>query len=264
MILCDDRRFAFIHVPKCAGTSVRRALAPLDSTGEAFFTIVDHPRMGPVHLAHLTMADLALHYPETFARVRRYRSMAILRDPLERFYSALFQRLREFRHVPQSDLTPTVIKAEAERVIGHLDGKSGRLDLEHVHFTRQSEFVEIDGQRIVSDLFAVDDMDSAVAHVLSLTGVDIADQRENRTTALRFAALRPLQKAFRGPYSRLVPAELRDKIRQRMTAAGLYAPVAKDRFVEPGGVVDQFVRHHYDRDFQLLAEVGAARRARAA
>src|SRR5215468_7000541 len=109
MIICDDRQFAFVHIPKCAGTSIRRALRQADTTGEAFFRIADHPVMGLVHLAHLTLADLAEHYPDTLAQIARYRSMAIVRDPVERFYSAVFQRLREFKEVPQSAISPSLI-----------------------------------------------------------------------------------------------------------------------------------------------------------
>jgi hypothetical protein len=254
MIICDTREFAFIHIPKCAGTSVRRALRGLDTTGEAFFRIADHPVMGPVHLAHLTLADLAEHYSDTFDKVVRYRSIAIVRDPLERFYSAVFQRLREFKHVAQSAISPELVEQQAAGSIAYLEAAPARLDLEHVHFNRQCEFVEHGGKRIVGNLFSVNRMAEAAHFIQGVTGVDIQGDRRNPTTELRFPLLQPLQRKLRDHYARLVPAERRARIRERMTRAGFYTEVPKQRFFQPGGRIETFVRDYYARDFKIFEE----------
>jgi hypothetical protein len=254
MIICDTHQFAFIHIPKCAGTSVRRALRSLDTTGEAFFRIVDHPVMGPVHLAHLTLADLEEHYPETFDKLLRYQSMAIVRDPLERFYSAVFQHLREFKHVPQSAFSAALVEQHAEAIVAHFEGAPSRFDLEYVHFNRQSDFIELKGQRIVRDIFAVTRMADAAMHLHRLTGVEIGDDRRNPTTELRFAALRPMQRMLRERYARLVSAERRAQIREKMSRAGFYTQVPAQRFFRPGGRIEDLVRDFYARDFEIFEE----------
>lgn len=254
MIISDAHEFAFVHVPKCAGTSIRHELKTIDTTGMAFFPIADHPAMGRVHLAHLTLADLRDHFPETLAKVARYSSMAIVRDPVERFASAIFQRLREFKLLPQSAITPAVIDAEAQAVIAYLEHGPARLDLEHVHFNRQADFVELGGKRIVRDIFPVTRIAEAASHIRALTGVEIGDDRRNRTTELSFAPLRPVQRALRDRYARLVPADTRTRIRERMTSAGLYKEVAKERLVEPDSATDRFIRDYYARDFEIVAE----------
>ena len=264
MIISDDHEFAFIHIPKCAGTSVRRALRGLDTTGQAFFRIADHPQMGLVHLAHLTLADLAEHYPEMFDKVIRYRSMAIVRDPLERFYSAVFQRLREFKRVPQSAISAELVEQDAESVIAFLEAAPARLDLEHVHFNRQCDFVELNGERIVRRIFPVTHMIDAAAHIREVTGVEIGEERRNPTTELRFAALRPVQRMLRDRYAKLVPAERRARIRETMTRAGFYTEIPKQRFFQPGGRVDRFVRDYYSRDFEILEECERQLAAKAA
>jgi hypothetical protein len=264
MIICDDREFAFIHIPKCAGTSVRRALRGIDTTGEAFFRIADHPVMGPVHLAHLTLAELAEHYPETFDKVVRYRSMAIIRHPLERFYSAVFQRLREFKVVAQSAISSEMLEAEADAVIAYLETAPDRLDLEHVHFNRQCEFIELNGERIVRDIFPVTRMAEAAEHIRRVAGVEIGEDKRNRTTHLRFAPLRPLQRLLRDRYAKLVSAERRALIRERMTRAGFYAEVRKESFVKPGGRLERFVRDYYARDFEIFEQCEQRLKAHAA
>lgn len=254
MIICDDRKFAFIHIPKCAGTSVRHALRPFDTTGEAFFRIDEHPAMGAVHLAHLTLADLARYFPDTFDKVICYRSMAIVRDPVDRFYSAVFQRLREFKEIAQSAITQEKIEAEAHGVIAYLENTPGRLDLEHVHFNRQCDFIELAGESIVRNVFPVADMAGAVRHIESLSGVNLDIVQKNPTTELRFGALRPMQRMLRARYARMVPADRRARIRERMTRAGFYKAVPKQQFLDPDGPIDRFIRDYYARDFEIVEQ----------
>ena len=254
MIICDEKQFAFIHIPKCAGTSMRRALRAIDTTGEAFFRIADHPLLGRVHLAHLTLTDLAGHYPDSLGKLVRYRSVALVRDPLERFTSAIFQRLREFRNIAQSAMTAELIESEAEAVIAYLESAPGRLNLEHVHFNRQCDFIELNGERIVERLYPVMRLADAAEHVRRITGIEVGEERRNPTTELSIAPLRPLQRLLRDHYARRVPAVRRTQIREAMTRAGFYREVTKAKFIAEGSAIDRFVRQHYARDFEILEE----------
>ena len=264
MIISDQQAFAFVHIPKCAGTSVRRALRAIDSTGAAFFDIADHPVMGRVHLAHLTLADLAAHYPEALDKVQRYRSMAIVRDPFDRFQSAIFQRLREFKRVPQSAITPAMVEAEGQAVIATLDRAAARLDLEHVHFNRQADFIELGGAAIVRDVFPLSDMAAVARHVARTTGIEIGQEPRNTTTQLRFPALRPVQRLLRDRYAQIVPSESRKWLRQKMTDVGFYQPVPKERVARAGGATERFIRDYYARDFEILAASRCVEPAQAA
>lgn len=264
MIICDDREFAFIHIPKCAGTSVRRALRVIDTSGAAFFHIASHPQMGEVHLAHLTLADLATHYPATLATIRRYRSMAIVRDPMERFYSALNQRLREFKHIAQSAISPAMIEAEAQHVIAYLESAPPRLDLEHVHFQRQCEFIELHGERLVDDIFVLTDMAGVARHIARITGVNVDEEKRNRTVELRIGALRPVQRLLLDRYVRWVPSERRAAIRERMVRAGFYQDIPIQRHVHPGSLTERFIREYYARDCEIVEQCSRILRERAA
>lgn len=141
--------------------------------------------------------------------------------------------------------------------MNYLESEPERLDLEHVHFNRQCDFIELEGERIVRDVFAVDRMDD-IAHVIAnATGVDIGKERQNRTTEMTFKSLRPLQRMLRSPYSRLVSAEVREDIRERMTRVGFYKDVPKRQFVQPGSAIDLFIREYYAHDFALHKESAA-------
>lgn len=264
MIICDQREFVFVHVPKCAGTSVKRALRPIDRESSPFRGIGAHPAMGAVHFEHLTLADLAAHYPETLDQVGRYRSMAIVRDPSARFYSAIFQRLREFKEVAQSAFTDELIAAEANDVIAYLQGNPARLDLEHVHFNRQCDFIELDGRRLVADVFALTDMAGATRHIRQLTGIEVDSDPRNRSTELSIAALRPVQRLLRDRYVRIVAPDRRRKLREQMARLGFYRQISRQKFDRPGGRTQQFIRDYYARDFALLEQCGAGSASRAA
>lgn len=262
MIISDDFRFAFVHVPKCAGTSVRRSLRALDTTGEAFFRISDHPVLGPVHLAHLTLGQLAAHYPHDFAKLRSYQSFAILRDPTDRFISAVNQRLREFKLVPQSSITLPLIREEASRVIACLE-RTDELDLEYVHFIPQAKFTDLKGERIVQHLFAVEHMDDAAAFIEGLTGTRIIKEHRNKTTELRFRALRPLQRGLREPYTRLFSDARRAAIRRKMSSFGFYRSPKTKEVIASDDPIASFVRDYYAADIALHKAVVARAESKA-
>jgi len=254
MIISDNHRFVFVHIPKCAGTTVKARLRAIDTTGDQFFSIVDHPQMGRVHLEHLTLAELADYFPSAFDKVCEYRSMAIVRDPMDRFVSAIFQRLREFARQRASDITPETVEAEAEKVATYLASGRSRLEIEYVHFNRQSDFLEHDDRRIVQDVFPIDRIGEAASYIQQWTGVDIGDERKNRTTQLSIRSLRPIQRMLRAPYVRLFPVEARLKIRARMMKAGFYGEVVKQQFIPPESAVNRFIRDYYARDFQIYEQ----------
>jgi len=256
MVIDDKHHLVFVHIPKCAGTSIRRALRSLDGTNGAFTDLAEHPQMGRIHRAHIPMADLAAYFPDAFAKVRDYTAFAIMRDPADRFLSAIFQRLREFGGVAQSDFTAAMIRDEAIAVRRQLEAGPERLAAELVHFTRQCDFVEHDGRRLVSHIFTVGQMAEVSRFVFERTGIEVGRDKHNRTTVVRMGALKPLQRALRRPYARHVTPERRQAVREWMTRAGFYKDLPKRSFaLDPA--TDAFVRAYYERDFVILAEVSA-------
>ncbi len=213
-----------------------------------------HPDMGMVHYAHFTLADLARYFPAEYHKVIDYRSIAIVRDPVDRFYSALFQRLREFRGYQQSQITASVIEIEADAVIEMLRASAQRLDLEYVHFNRQSDYIFNDEERIVTEVFALDRLADASTYIESVTGVRLDEAApENRTLALKAGVFAPLIRTLRKPYAAIVPLRMRDGLRTRLTKFGLYGSVEKRKFHEPGGRTERFLGAHYAKDFELYA-----------
>ncbi|GGY41853.1 sulfotransferase family 2 domain-containing protein [Parvularcula lutaonensis] len=252
MILSDDHRFVFLHIPKCAGTAVRRQLEGFDTTDGRFTGMMDHAVLGRIYGTHVPLSVLRQHFPETFERVRTYRSFAIIRDPKERFRSALAQRLREVRGVEFAHAESELVASEAQAVVQELSKGEEMPPAAFIHFLPQHRWVELDGERITDELFpmhAVDRMfDALSAHIGKRVG---EPARANETVEHRFPGLikaaRSTNKALRealpeAPYKAILNVAKPLLTKKNGDEA---QPV-------PGGPeVEAFVERYYARDFEI-------------
>lgn len=253
MIISDDHRLVFIHIPKCAGVSVKAPLRAIDSTRGAFSRIGHHAALGHIHYAHIVLRDMAAHFPREWNKLSTYRSFAVVRAPEERFVSAMFQRLREFKGLAQSAITPALIEEEAATVMRALEAAPDRLTLELVHFNRQADYLMLDGKQIVERIFPIEHMPAIVTYIGQTTGVAVAEERKNRSTEFCFGAAKPLIRVLRKPYAALVPYDLRNRLRSKMVSAGLYTDAKKPAMLRPGGRVEGFVKAYYAEDSRIHA-----------
>ncbi len=253
MIISDDHRLVFVHIPKCAGVSVKAPLRIIDSSAGAFSRIGDHAALGRIHYAHIVLRDLADHFPQEWDKLRAYNSFAVVRDPAERFVSAMFQRLREFKGMAQSTITPALIEEEADEVIRALEATPDRLPLELVHFNRQADYLFLDGAQVVRRIFPIEHMDAIIAHIARETGIKVSEEKKNRSTEFRFGAVRPIIRTLRKPYAALVPYAARNHLRAKMSKAGLYTDAKKPAMLRPDGRVEGFIRAFYAEDSDIHA-----------
>jgi hypothetical protein len=258
MIIDDAHQVAFIHIPKCGGTSVRLQLAAVDSTGGRFYPAVDHPALGRIHSSHIPLPFLRDHFPAEFEKVRRYRSFAIVREPVARFASATYERLKGFRRIPPSQITPAMAVREAREVIAWLRGREAFCDFDYIHFVRQRDFIRVDGRQVVGNLFALDDMASLAAAIQSATGVALdPDRRENANFASPNPLFRGVRRTLKPIYRRLTSWDFRKRLMLRLKAgkgAGgepLYEVFRQDR------EICAFVADYYTEDFAIHAAVQA-------
>ena len=96
MIVDHDLKLVVLHVPKCAGTALRRAFLEdgVDRRMESWFDFSYDPVLKrQVDLAHRPLMDL--RHTRLWRWLRRYQVIACLRHPYDRLASACREHLRQ-------------------------------------------------------------------------------------------------------------------------------------------------------------------------
>jgi hypothetical protein len=254
MIIDDDHGVAFVHIPKCAGTAVRRQLAPLDSYENSFWGRREHESLGLIDYGHLPLALLETYFPSEFAKIRRYQSFAVVRQPLDRFVSALFERLALFKGVSHAKATARMAIDEADDVMRRLARNEPVWEAPYIHFARQSDFVGLGDQRIVSGLHAIEDLPGLASAIEMATGVALDPGRRENVGLASNIRVWPMIRKAKPLYGKVTNHAQRQAVAKLMnrwklrTSNGIYGEV---RAVP---AIRAFVGDYYVADLTLHAE----------
>jgi len=140
MIISERSNFIFIHNPKCAGTSVRLALAEYDTTGGAFWA-PDEWNGHPIFNAHMPLFMFRSRYPQYFELMSTYLSFMFVRHPYERAVSAFNELHRELSPKSDDPASEAAYVAALNKFICNIKETSlYRQPGRYRHFLRQSDF----------------------------------------------------------------------------------------------------------------------------
>jgi hypothetical protein len=217
MIVSDRYQFIFVHIPKCAGTSLRRVLTPYDDSCGAFSErVAEHPKFGRLDYTHLPLHVLAEVAPEQFEKLRSYGSYAISRDPFQRFPSAIAQRLKMYVRQELAQVDRAALHAEIDSAITFLRGQTHVVAPDYIHFARQVDFVRLRGEVFVKEVFPVERLDAFMDTVGARVGTHLGEVgHENQAGVLRFNNLRGLVVFGSNAAKRLLPASTSRALRDR-------------------------------------------------
>ncbi|WP_019568902.1 sulfotransferase family 2 domain-containing protein [Thioalkalivibrio sp. ALMg13-2] len=265
MIINHDHRFVFVHIPKCAGTTVRRPLEGLNQWQEAGHPWRrEHPSLGLVDYAHMPLVVLREHFPEAFAAVVHYQSFALVRDPYRRFASSVSERIRWEGEGLVARLSIAELKRAVEASIAYLSrcGPSSCLPLDYIHFQHQRDYIELDGEQVVATVYPVERIHAFVQALKVCVGHsdpvavqgESAPRRENAALMYRYEALRrahglvaPIMARLR----RVLPVSATQGLE-----ATLYVPRdRRARGVFDSHYVRDFVESYYASDLELYHRV---------
>lgn len=258
MIIDDTHQAAFVHIPKCGGTSISLQLSTVDSYGGRFRNKGHHPDLGAVHFAHIPLTFLRAEFPDVFAKVAVYQSFALTRDPHDRFASAVFQRLEEFRGVRKTAVTSRMALGEAREVISWLTERGPFCDLDYIHFSRQVDYVRLDGRNVVGNVFAIETMDEMTRCLGKLCRLSLDPERRENTNFASGNSVLAMIHLVKPIYSRLTTWAFRERMLHRLRRWDVHNPRRLYEALRADGPISQFVETYYSTDFTLHAAGRAA------
>lgn len=262
MVISDRYQFAFVHVPKCAGMSVREAVSDtgrLDSTN-FYWGVAPHRVLGLLDYAHIPLFVLEEHFREIFEKIERYRTLALVRDPFQRFPSSVSQRVQAYGPRRLGDLTADQIDAEVARVIEYLSARGSvqaLLPADYIHFQRQADFLYLNGRQLVDTVFPVSKVGQLLDEIDRLIGLDRPQGRSaalptvNRAVVSRNATLRRLLGIGR-PAAGLIKTVLPRAVEESLRSFFFVPRDLRWNSVFEQPYVRDFVRDYYAPDIETF------------
>lgn len=174
MIVSHARKFVYFHVPKCAGTSFRQSLFPFHDD-ETTFWYRHHDAYfdREVDYAHMRLWELNVLFPRIFDALPEYDTLALIRNPYNRFISSLAQHLTAFH--PDLDYyacdRDVLFDYARQFISNELDIDRVSSNARFVHFSLQTWYVFLGARRHVRHVLPVPDNDAGWADAFSRLGV---------------------------------------------------------------------------------------------
>ena len=262
MIISVREKFAFIHIPKNAGTNVRSQIMKYDKYNGKFNKIIDHAELGMTHTGHLTLDEIRENYPIQFQEILDCECFTVMRDPHDRFISALSQRLREFKNLLPVEVTQDKLLREANEVIPLIINKSSNsLPLELIHFRKQVDFIfDKTGAQVVKNIFDFKDIDKIFIWLQEDINLEIDYQEkqitQNSTMEINNSLLRTLVMPFiflLKPILMRLPNSKKHNLKRKLIDWGLYSK-SKNKssiFYINNPEIKYLIDQHYIDDIKL-------------
>jgi hypothetical protein len=256
MIVSDSHRLVFLHIPKCAGSTVQHHLRA--AAGDRSLFAGDHTLAdgAEIDLNHVTLGQLAAYFPEILQKVRAYDSYAVLRDPAARLASSLAYYSRTIGGRPLSQDGYPALRQTMARVFDRLHAAGGTPDKALIWFQPQRDYVVLNGRRLTRHLFVLPDLSLLAEALRARHGIALdANQRINPARAE--TRLRSLLKTAARPMLGLLPQGLGRSLRRASSAALTVAPAGLYRRLYDDPLFQGFLADYYAEDKALYASTAA-------
>lgn len=259
MIICPSQGFAFVHIPKNAGTSVRTQILKCDEAAIEMGLTGTHPVLGKVDFGHIPLDLLQEHFPDNYAYLEKLPSFAIVRDPLDRFGSAFRQVLWQYEQRPMTLIPKEEVRQKALEMLDVLEGQVVAPDHQHVFFTRQERFIFNGDTQVVTYVVPMALVPQLIGYWSQQTGVPMeTGVKANQNVELKYKGIGGLAYGINGLMRRVLPIDLHNRIKDtalKVLASGKNA--AQESGVLDIPEVQDFVARHYARDMEIFRAVEA-------
>lgn len=256
MIANQDAGFVFFHIPKCAGLTVHRLFRQWDDFHGGFYGTRSHPDLNSYDGNHVPPAVLQEIFPDAFRHIAPLDKFAIIRNPQDRFRSAMAQRIRQYTPHDPERIGTAELEAEVARVMDYLPTVDRMPQREFAHFMRQSDFVELHGQRFIGNLYPISRAGEVIAEISDRLGVDCDPGTRYNVTRWRCGEGALDMIRSHGYIFRFVlPKSYISWMRRLLySAMAINEMRSRHEMVFRSDPVQSFVERHYARDFALWAE----------
>ncbi len=255
MIISDRFGFAFVHIPKCAGSTVREQMQRLDPELFELQGRRTHPELGKIDVMHLPLDILRDYFPDAFARLRATHSYALTRDPNDRFRSSVSEYVKTYHGKRLAEFDEAGIQGILDEIIGVLAARTPLLPLRYVHFTPQARYVRLDGEDIVSRRYAVEDIGVFFDDLGRRTGVRLdPGSRANQDFAFRFKGSEHWLWRANQALKEALPYATYQGVKRRVKPLLVRQKPALVETVFTSTMIRDFVREVYAADFALHEE----------
>ncbi|RIJ20464.1 hypothetical protein D1224_15200 [Henriciella barbarensis] len=263
MIISDKFQFAFIHIPKCAGTSIRNHLDHLNEYSEfSAGRINSHPMCGFMDYTHIPLAKLNEYFFYAFEKVCAYESFALIRNPYERFFSSLSQHSRVYLNTNIASMSKKQVIESANSVCDQISQKDLIDDYRFIHFEKQSNFLEIDGTRVVKTVIDVSEAQRLLDIIAQITDEPSSEVGEKN-------AARVFQSSAHRKLTQL--AKQINLVRSLGQKLPMVSHLAREIMYKPAKTslsrtymtkwLRDFIDNYYARDFEIWRELKARGRS---
>ena len=253
-IVSRARGLAFLHIPKNAGTTVGeqlQAALPEDVVK------LDHsasPEVGEFFADHPTLWQIEILAPDILQALGEADTIAIIREPNDRFRSALAEFIRTETGADPHKLEESDYNRLVDGVIQTITA-SRRWPRAYNFFRPQRDYVELDGRRYANSLFPMHDLGRLGQHVQDTYGIAIDLDQHARQTWTYGGGTKRLLSLVVPAAKRIVPARLYSSIKARLKpmVAQPGNSLLEGIFQRPD--VTEFVADFYKGDFALYKEL---------
>lgn len=259
-IIREVDNFVFVHIPKCGGSSVAIgltiALEP-QVRGEIRYIGLKLDQLeglGTYMDAHKPLWMLRDYFPDELAAYRKCACFAVVRDPHKRFISAVQQYIREFGGANISEMSNEEINKRLDDIMDHIVQHRNNLGGEYVHFTPQYDYIFLDGERIVENIYPIENLDEMADHISAVIKRPVSfKHRANFSTG---PAMKPLKviKRLGQPFRKFMPSSLYWSLKGFIVKAMTKPLPDNSLSVLQSDRVRAFVEDYYANDIQLYKD----------
>ena len=181
MIISDSQKFAFLHVPKCAGTTIRQALLQYDSRKNHYWLYQKICISSPgkenitriIDKAHLPLKILQRLYPRDYALLFEYSTFATCRHPRKRLISAFFEPRQALLKKTQTKSNRAIIATQKifAEYISELVETKHLLNRKFIHAIPQHVFHINQGKVVTDSIIKLEDQDNGIKRLKAINTI---------------------------------------------------------------------------------------------